>query len=138
MADILIVDDEQATLNLLGRVVTLLGHHPVPASSGPQAIEIVGASPPDIVLLDLMMPEMDGYTTLRQIRALKTGRQLPIIVITASQELDLETRVAAAGGDEVLKKPINMDMINLAIHRHSPVRSAASSASGSRISLPAA
>lgn len=138
MADVLIVDDEQATLNLLGRVVTLLGHNPVPASSGQEAVEIVQTSPPDLVLLDLMMPEMDGYTTMRQIRALKIGRELPIIVVTASQELDLDCRVAAAGGDEVLKKPINMDMINLAIHRHSRARSAAGSVSRPPFSLHAA
>lgn len=119
MAKVLIVDDEQATLNLLVRVTTLLGHIPLSVSNGAQAIEMIDESPPDLVLLDLMMPEMDGYATMRKIRALKSGRELPIVVITASQELDLERRVAAAGGDEVLKKPINMDMINLAIHRHS-------------------
>lgn len=118
MATVLIVDDEQATLDLLTRVVRLLGHEPIPVLGGAQAIAALEQSPPDIVLLDLMMPELDGYTTMRRIRSLKPGRDLPIVVVTASQELDLETRVAAAGGDEVLKKPINMDMINLAIQRH--------------------
>lgn len=118
MARILIVDDEQATLDLLGRVTTLLGHQPIPALSGAEALELVQVSSPDLILLDLMMPEMDGYATMRKIRGLKSGRELPIVVITASQELDLDSRVAAAGGDELLKKPINMDMINLAIQRH--------------------
>lgn len=129
MAKVLIVDDEQATLDLLTRVVRLLGHEPDPVMGGADAIAAIEQAPPDIVLLDLMMPELDGYATMRRIRALKPGRDLPIVVITASQELDLETRVAAAGGDEVLKKPINMDMINLAIQRHT--RSTVVAGSGS-------
>lgn len=108
----MIVDDEQTTRDLLSQVVRLLGHEPVAASGGAQAIERQQEDGPDLVLLDLMMPEMDGYETMRRMRGLAGGGEVPIVIITASQELDVEERVADAGGDAVYYKPIGVGTIS--------------------------
>lgn len=112
MARILVVDDEQTTRELLSQVIRLLGHEPLGAAGGAQALQCLQASPPDLVLLDLMMPEMDGYETMRRMRSSEEGNSLPIIVITASQELDVEERAANAGADKVYYKPIDLGTIS--------------------------
>lgn len=115
MSRILIVDDEVETLDLLSHVVSILGHTPLRAESCMQALAHVESAPPDLILLDLMMPEIDGYETMRRIRADENGRQVPIVVVTASQELDVEERVEEAGGDAVYYKPISINMLSEAV-----------------------
>ncbi|MDX1600857.1 MAG: response regulator [Anaerolineales bacterium] len=112
MARILVVDDEQTTRDLLSQVIRLLGHEPLVAEGGAQALQCLDENPPDLVLLDLMMPEMDGYETMRHMRSREAGSSLPIIVITASQELDVEERATDAGADEVYFKPIGVSAIS--------------------------
>lgn len=118
MARILIVDDEVQTLDLLSHVVTILGHTPLRAEGCMQALDHIETTTPDLTLLDLMMPEIDGYETMRRIRANENGRQVPIVVVTASQEIDVEERVKDAGGNAVYYKPISIDMLTEAIDEH--------------------
>lgn len=118
MARILIVDDEVETLELLAHVVSLLGHTSSLAESCPQALAHIESNKPDLILLDLMMPEIDGYETMRRIRAKEDGHPVPIVVVTASQELDVEERVEDAGGDAVYYKPISIDMLAEAVSEH--------------------
>ncbi|MGA9531700.1 MAG: response regulator [Anaerolineales bacterium] len=115
MASVLIVDDEKQTVDLISRVVTLIGHEPLAANGCAAALAILEVNQPDLVLLDLMMPEIDGYETLRRMRARPGTAETPIVVVTASQELDVEERVADAGGDKVYYKPISMAMLSDAI-----------------------
>lgn len=118
MAQILIVDDEPETIRLLARIISLLQHDPLEASSGEQALSFLQLGMPDLILLDLMMPEMDGYEVMRQIRARPEGRNVPIVVVTASPEVDVEERVREAGGNAVYFKPIGMAMLTEAINNH--------------------
>jgi CheY-like chemotaxis protein len=115
MAKILIVDDEEPTVDLLCRVVELLGHEPVPTFSGLQALAEIDLSLPDLVLLDLMMPELDGYETLRRIRSLPQGKYLPIVVVTASPDPNIDEKVSLAGGNKVYQKPFGIAMLSEAI-----------------------
>jgi CheY-like chemotaxis protein len=115
MAKVLIVDDEEPTVDLLCRVVELLGHEPVPTYSGLQALAQIDRSLPDLVLLDLMMPELDGYETLRRIRQLPQGKFLPIVVVTASPDPQAEDKVHLAGGNKVYQKPFGVAMLSEAI-----------------------
>lgn len=122
MQKVMVVDDEETTRDLLAQVIRLLGHEPVQAAGGAQAVERFQASPPDLILMDLMMPEMDGYEAMRRIRGLNDGARVPIVVITASQEVDVEERVADSGGDEVYYKPIGLNTISeiIASFAHTP------------------
>jgi CheY-like chemotaxis protein len=111
MAHVLIVDDEEATVDLMSTVVSLFGHEPSTAYAGLEALDLIESEPPDVILLDLMMPDVDGLETLHRLRALPQGDGLPVIVITASAAADLDEQVAEAGGNACLRKPVEMDVL---------------------------
>ncbi|MCJ7512396.1 MAG: response regulator [Anaerolineales bacterium] len=108
MARILIVDDEPDTVRILCLALQVLGHQAQGVCSGAQALEALAASLPDAVLLDIMMPEMDGFETLRRIRGMPSVNGLPVLFVTASAEADLGLRGAAAGAQGVLHKPVDL------------------------------
>ena len=107
MARVLIVDDNQTMAELISRVVELRGHMPLIAHSGRQALEVVAEQGPDLMLLDLMMPDMDGMETLRRLRAMPSGHKLPVIVVSALEEEDVQQQVIRAGGNAYLQKPVD-------------------------------
>jgi putative two-component system response regulator len=96
---------------MLSKALSLFGHQPERAFSGEEALDQVSERLPDVVLLDLMMPGIDGYETLRRLRGLPGGNQVPVIVVTASSEPDLEQRVAAAGATGCLRKPVQLSVL---------------------------
>ncbi len=118
MARILIVDDEPNTVFLLSKMVEILGHEALGAYHGRQALEVLAAQRVDLMLLDLMMPEMDGYQTLAELRGRPQGQGLPVVVVTASQDPDLEVKVRAAGGNEAKRKPLQIDDLEALIERY--------------------
>lgn len=118
MAEILIVDDEAETVELLARIIKLLGHEPLEASGFHSAMSFLELGMPDLILLDLMMPEVDGFETLERIRSMPEGRNVPIVVVTASTEPDLEEKVTDLGGQAVFYKPISIAMLTEAINKH--------------------
>jgi DNA-binding response OmpR family regulator len=111
MATILIVDDQVATLDLMAATIRLLGHEPEIAQSGSHALSLIASAPPDLVLLDLMMPGMNGIEVLQQLRTSIGKNQLPVVMITAGGEYDIEERVLEAGATACLHKPINVDRL---------------------------
>lgn len=111
MPKVLIVDDDPNTVEMLAKALTLFGHQAERAFSGEEALEQVNAQAPELILLDLMMPGIDGYETLRRLRRMPTGNRLPVIVVTASSEPDLEQRVAAAGATGCLRKPVQLSVL---------------------------
>lgn len=115
MATILIVDDDTTKLDLLSTIVGLLGHQAVQAHSGSEALDLLLEHQPDLILLDLMMPRLDGYETMRRIRSGAHSPHVPIVVVTASQEADVEERVAESGGDRVCFKPVSIPMLTEAV-----------------------
>ncbi|HKW48707.1 MAG TPA: response regulator [Gemmatimonadaceae bacterium] len=80
------------------------------APDGPSGVDIVKREQPDIVLVDLMMPGMDGYEVCRRLAADETTRRIPIVVLTARQNLDPE-RVRASGARGVITKPFDLDAL---------------------------
>jgi len=117
MAKILIVDDQPSTLDLMAATIRMLGHDPQLAYNGSQALESIAAIPPDLVLLDLMMPGMNGLEMLAELRASRSDRRPPVVVITAGGEYDIEDRVLEAGGNACLQKPINVDQLKQTINK---------------------
>lgn len=101
----LVVDDNRVNRMLLARALTELGVEPVEAENGLQALQVMAAMPVDVVLLDLLMPELDGYGTLERIRADEALRHIPVIVITAVDELDSVVRCIELGATDYLPKP---------------------------------
>lgn len=118
MARVMIVDDDRSTVEMLAKAMAVFGHEALTAFGGQEALARAAAECPDVMLLDLMMPGIDGYETLRRLRAQPGGDGLPVIVVTASAELDVEERVTAAGGDACLRKPVNLGALNDLVERH--------------------
>lgn len=104
---ILIVDDNPQILSILADLLRPLGHTIVCAASGPTALSIATSTPPDLLLLDVMMPGMDGFTVCRHIRAHPQLAQLPIILITALDDRESRVRGFEAGADEFITKPFD-------------------------------
>ena len=118
MARVLIVDDNETMAKMLSLAIESHGHETSVAHSGAEALDMVAAETHDVVLLDLMMPDMDGFETLRRLRALPLGRELPVIVVTAREEQGLEKRVALAGADGFLRKPVDTRTLGDLITAH--------------------
>lgn len=102
---ILIIDDDLDTLRLVGLMLQKQGYSIVAASSGPQGLEMAFESHPDLILLDVMMPGMDGYEVARQLRANGLTVNIPILMFTAKSQLDDKVTGFEAGADDYLTKP---------------------------------
>jgi two-component system KDP operon response regulator KdpE len=101
-ATILVVDDEPNLLRLVRANLERIGYQVQTARSGPEALEKIRTETPDLVILDVMMPGMDGYTVCERIRATSS---VPIIMLTAKSELSDKVRGFELGADDYLTKP---------------------------------
>ncbi|SDR89249.1 Histidine kinase-like ATPase domain-containing protein [Halopseudomonas xinjiangensis] len=104
---VLVADDNPTDRMILGRLVESLGHRVLPAENGQQAVERFVAERPDLVLLDALMPVMDGFEAARQIKRSAGEDLIPIIFLTSLTETDALVSCLAAGGDDFLTKPYN-------------------------------
>ena len=102
---ILIVDDEPFNVDLLEQELELLGYATAAAADGREALERLAAEPFDLVLLDIMMPELDGYQVLRRIKADPELRHIPVIMVSALLELESVVRCIELGAEDYLPKP---------------------------------
>jgi type II secretory ATPase GspE/PulE/Tfp pilus assembly ATPase PilB-like protein/ActR/RegA family two-component response regulator len=102
---VLVVDDEDSLRKLLCDLLQREGYHTVEARDGAEAISRVDQHAPDLMLLDLNLPGLDGYGVLAQLRSRADTRHLPVVVLTAKGDEDNEVRVLNAGADDFLTKP---------------------------------
>ena len=104
---VLVVDDDKHALEIIARLLQKEGFNVLRAAGGQQALDAVAAEPVDVILLDVMMPEMDGFQVCTALRQGDKTRDIPVILLTAKD--DLETRVVGMrlGVSEFLTKPIN-------------------------------
>jgi adenylate cyclase len=112
---ILIVDDTEATRALLSRRLTREGHHIVEAENGRSALDRMAAEKFDLVLLDMMMPDITGYEVLTQLKADDRFRDIPVIVISALDEIDSVVRCIEAGAEDYLSKPFDRVLLRARI-----------------------
>ena len=104
---ILVVDDNAANRDLLSRRLQREGYRVTSAAGGAAALTLIAAENFDLVLLDLMMPGMSGFEVLSRLKADESTRHLPVIMISALDELDSTVRCIAAGAEDYLPKPFN-------------------------------
>ncbi len=102
---ILVVDDDVDTLRLVGLMLQRQGYQIVAASNGSQALSLAPTETPDLIILDLMMPDMDGYEVTRRLRAMPNTKDTPIIMFTAKSQVDDKVTGFEAGVDDYLTKP---------------------------------
>src|SRR5262249_15232921 len=103
--DVLIVDDNPDNLALLAGMLRASGHRVRLASTGARALEISRVHPPDLVMLDVSMPEMDGYTLCERLKADDTTRPIPVIFLSALDDPLDKVRAFQAGGVDYVTKP---------------------------------
>jgi CheY-like chemotaxis protein len=104
---ILIVDDEPFNVDYLEQELEDLDYQTVTASNGREALAQVEAESPDVILLDIMMPEMDGFAVLEQLKANESWRDIPVIVISAMNDIESVVRGIKLGAEEYLPKPFD-------------------------------
>ena len=107
-AKILVVDDVAENVRLLEAVLVSRGYDVVSATDGRTALELAESAKPDLVLLDVVMPELDGYEVCRRLRAREETAVLPVIMLTASLDTE-KTSAIEAGADDFVAKPFNHD-----------------------------
>jgi adenylate cyclase len=112
---ILIVDDDETNRDLLSRRLEREGHTFDMAENGREALEQLGQSTYDLVLLDIMMPVMDGYATLRAIESDEALRKIPVIMLSALDQVDSVARCIEMGADDFLPKPFNSVLLRARI-----------------------
>ena len=106
-AKILVVDDVPQNVRLLEAVLAPRGYDVVTATDGESALRLIESEEPDLVLLDVVMPQLDGYEVCRRLRAREETAMLPVLMVTAS--VAEKAKVIEAGADDLIAKPFNQD-----------------------------
>jgi DNA-binding response OmpR family regulator len=104
---ILIVDDDPHAIEILTRMLGREGYTCASASSGAAALDSLRTQPTDVILLDVMMPQMDGLQVCERLRKDDALREIPVILLTAKDDMETRARGMALGVSEYLTKPIN-------------------------------
>ncbi|MDD5309185.1 MAG: response regulator [Deltaproteobacteria bacterium] len=108
-ATVMVVDDEPRVCRLFEKVLTEEGYRVLTASGGEQALVLAAEAGPDIILLDIVMPGLDGVATLRELR--KRGHLSPVIMLTAQGTLKTAREAMMLGAYDYITKPFNLDFL---------------------------
>lgn len=104
---ILVVDDEDRNLRLMELLLASLNYEVLTARDGQEALEKVHENPPDVILLDIMMPNMDGFEVARRLKNEEDTRIIPVIMVTALNGVEDRVKALEAGADDFLNKPVD-------------------------------
>lgn len=108
---VLIVEDKPKNLKLVRDILTVVGYKTLEAVNGREGVDMAMANLPDLILMDIRMPVMDGIEALHEIKSHKSTSHIPIIALTASAMPDEKQRVKNAGFDDYCSKPIDVDFL---------------------------
>ena len=132
---ILIVDDTPENITVLRLMLTEQGYRVRPALSGEIALKAVQADPPDLILLDILMPEMDGYEVCRKLKTDEKVRHIPIIFISALNELEDKVEAFSEGGVDYISKPFQAEEVLARVNTHITLHSIQTSLERKNIEL---
>jgi two-component system, NtrC family, sensor kinase len=116
--NILVVDDTPANLRLLAGILNRNGYKVRPVPSGELALSAVRGMPPDLILLDIMMPEMNGYEVCEKIKSDERTRDIPVIFISAINDVLDKVKAFAVGGVDYITKPFQMEEVLVRVETH--------------------
>jgi two-component system cell cycle response regulator DivK len=108
MSVILIVEDNEKNMKLVRDVLQFKGYQTIEAVNGTDGVRLARERKPDLVLMDIQLPDIDGITALGQIRADPETKAIPVVAVSASVMPDDQQRIAASGFDAFVTKPINV------------------------------
>jgi DNA-binding response OmpR family regulator len=117
MAKIIVVDDERASTVLFEQVLSMNGYEVITLNDSSKTIETAQSFHPDLFILDLMMPEPDGFKLCRMLRADPQYRRTPILITTALNDMDSKLVAMGAGADDYLVKPFHIDELYATIEK---------------------
>jgi two-component system cell cycle response regulator DivK len=115
---ILVVEDNERNMKLVRDVLRAKGYHTLEATHGGEAVELAAEHAPDLVLMDIQLPGMDGVEALRRLRADARTTSIPVLALTAQAMHGDRHRFVAAGFDGYLSKPVNIGELVDSVQRH--------------------
>lgn len=119
---VLVVDDSAESLFLLSSLLSEEGHQVIVGKNGEQAVTLFAQAQPDLIIMDVVMPVMDGHEAARRIKAQPTTRYVPIIFLTSLDDDESLRLCLEAGGDDFIGKPLNMPVLRSKISAHSRIQ----------------
>jgi len=108
---VLIADDDPLSLKLVRDVCTIAGYDVLTATNGQQAVELAKAHKPGLILLDIMMPVMDGYAAMSILKTTPETKDIPVIILTAVAFEQNREQALKAGANDYITKPINIKQL---------------------------
>ena len=108
---VLVVEDFEDNRFMMRRLLEMSGYRVVEAVNGNQAVELAATESPDIILMDLSLPQLDGLAATRRIRSQEGPRKVPIVAVSAHDSADFHAEALAAGCNEYVTKPIDFDQL---------------------------
>jgi two-component system cell cycle response regulator len=121
-ADILVVDDEPENLHVLSHMLHLFGYRVRAVSEGAMALSVAQAAPPDLIMLDISMPGMDGYETCQRLKADERTRDIPVIFISALVDVQDKVKAFDVGGVDYVPKPFQIEEVLARLETHLSMR----------------
>lgn len=121
-AKVLVVDDTPANVSLMLDALTDAGYELLVAENGRSALQLLEHNEPDIILLDLVMPELDGFATCERLKRNPTWRDIPVLIMTACDESDEKVRAFATGAVDYITKPVYPPEVLARVAAHLQIR----------------
>jgi CheY-like chemotaxis protein len=115
---VLVVDDVQKNIDLMRAVLAPAGYQVSAATDGPTALALALAQKPQLILLDVMMPGMDGYAVCSRLKEMEATRHIPVIFVTARDDVAAEARCFALGAADYIMKPIRVPVVLARVSTH--------------------
>jgi PleD family two-component response regulator len=122
LADILVVDDDTINLRLLSRILAHEGYQVRMASGGTQAFQAIEARIPDLILLDIMMPDISGFKVCQRLKESEKTREIPVIFLSALGSIDDKVKAFGAGGVDYVTKPFQAREVIVRVATHLELR----------------
>lgn len=108
---IMVVDDNKITTKLLHRYLDANGYEAVEAYDGQECLDKLNDHSPDAIVLDVMMPRLDGYQTVERIKASDKTKHIPVVIVTALNDVQNQIKAIDAGADDFLSKPVEEKLL---------------------------
>jgi two-component system, cell cycle response regulator DivK len=115
---ILVVEDNEKNMKLFRDVLLVMGYRTLEATTGRQAVELAAEHAPDLVLMDIQLPDIDGVDALRRLRADERTASIPVLAVTAQAMHGDRDRFLAAGFDGYVSKPVNVGELVGTVRQH--------------------